>query len=237
MRTSYSSVKTLQQIKRCIFSFYYSRSLFRTQMSASVSSVNASLNWKTLLPWRESAAGLVKISVGLLQWLRTLTRDQSLDQQGFVLLGVLQHPLEVLLLPLDGDLAAQLRFDSAGGRSSLRGWSRDGGGVSRCLLQTENSREQLQKLSCYLLTPGPSSCKSSAASSASSRSSPVSPPAPWGPTNRKTQTDMMNVTVRVSQLCVAAAAAHFLTRLSLVSRVISCWTLNSTWASGDRDMV
>lgn len=39
--------------------------------------------------------------------------------------------------------------------------------------------------SCHLLTPGLSSCRSSAASSASARSSPVSPPAPWGPSDRK----------------------------------------------------
>lgn len=43
-----------------------------------------------------------------------LTSDQSLEQQGFVLLVVLQHPLKVLLFPLDGHLAAQFRSGPAG---------------------------------------------------------------------------------------------------------------------------
>lgn len=43
------------------------------------------------------------------------TCDQTLDQQSLILLGVLQHPLKVFLLPLDGDLSAQLR-PGPGGR-------------------------------------------------------------------------------------------------------------------------
>lgn len=42
--------------------------------------------------------------------MNSLTCDEGLDELGLVLLVVLQHPLKVLLLPLNGHLTDQLRF-------------------------------------------------------------------------------------------------------------------------------
>ncbi len=113
-----------------------------------------------------------------------LTSDQSFEQQGFILLVVLQHPLKVFLFPLDGHLPAQFRFGPAGLSCSLRDY-RDRDSQSRS--PGTETLYAADVTSCsYLLTPGPSSCRSWAVSSASSRSSPVSPPAPWGPTNKTT---------------------------------------------------
>lgn len=70
-----------------------------------------------------------------------LTCDQRFDEQGFVLLAVLQHPLEVFLFALDGHLTAQLRFGLAGLRCS---------GLRNCkakLLLTSCSQHTVKALS------------------------------------------------------------------------------------------
>lgn len=89
----------------------------------------------------------------------------------------------------------------------------------------------------YLPTPELSSCRSWAVSLVSSHSSPASPPAPWGPMSmikKKKRNHQYDLKLYWSLCCVGTES---LTKLSLVSRVISCWTLYSTLASGDREAV
>lgn len=52
----------------------------------------------------------------------TKTCDEHSEEQGFVFLVVLQHPLEVLLLPLHGHLATQLRLGPQRGCGRLSSW-------------------------------------------------------------------------------------------------------------------
>lgn len=87
------------------------------------------------------------------------------------------------------------------------------------------------KNSRYLLTPEPFSCRSGAAFSASAHSFPVFPPALWGPTKQK----CVNEAGAVHHNRVLCVETQSLTRFSSVRRVISCWTLYSTLASGDND--
>lgn len=52
----------------------------------------------------------------------TKTCDEHPEEQGLVFLVVLQHPLEVLLLPLDGHLATQLGLGPQRRRGRLSSW-------------------------------------------------------------------------------------------------------------------
>lgn len=61
----------------------------------------------------------------------TRTCDEHPEEQGLVFLVVLQHPLKVLLLPLDGHLAAQLRLGPQRGRGRLSSWRGRKSGVVR----------------------------------------------------------------------------------------------------------
>lgn len=131
-----------------------------------------------------------------------LTCDKSFEQQGFILIVVLQHPLEVFVFPLDGHLTTQFRFGPAALSCSRLRSCRGRESVSMGHLTHINCVHAADVNSCpYLLTPELSSCRSWAASSVSSRSSPVSPPAPWGPTNKRKTKQLDGSDVVLKSVC------------------------------------
>lgn len=80
----------------------------------------------------------------------TKTCDEHSEEQGFVFLVVLQHPLEVLLLPLHGHLATQLRLGPQRGCGRLSSWW--GGGGIAVLMWGSPDRAQPELTALPLLT-------------------------------------------------------------------------------------